>query len=275
MKSKIIASSVFAIGLMCSTQALSQEENSGGLSETEFNALTASEGYQAMIKLAPLAADSPEEEEKLSEMIQMAKAARENFVTDIIDPNEIYDVVIQAGHVPRRKGATGSTGQHIVEQEGNALIAELLRPMLEAQQMNFRIIDADSFEKGPKVDGTHYIKTNIFLSLHLDGSRKPCASSASLGYNDRTIENGRQNMQLLGFGLAIALDLKAQDFMRDNFTKNLSHYGDYGKIDSKIAEGILEMSELSCPDDEKNFLLSAEIIAKNIDTAISFMLKEK
>lgn len=270
-----LALGVFAVSFLGCGIAICQESYSGGLTEEEFDILAASEGYQAMIKLPPLAADSAEEEQKLAEMVEMAKAARENFVTDEIDPNEFYDVVVQAGHIPRRKGATGSTGKLIVEQQGNALVAELLRPMLEEQGISFAIIDADSFESGTTIDGTHYIKTQIFLSLHLDGSEKPCASSASLGYNDRTIENGRQNMQLLGVGLAIALDLKAKDFMRDNFTRNLSHYGDYGKVDSQIAEGILEMSELSCPDDEEDFLLAAEAIAENIDTAITFMLKEK
>ena len=75
--------------------------------------------------------------------------------------------------------------------------------------------------------------------------------------------------------LAIAINANAKDFMRDNFTTNLSHFPEYKRSDSKIAEGVVEMSELTCPDDEKAFLLAADTIARNISTAISFMLKEK
>ena len=169
-------------------QAFAFAESGGGLTDEEFAALEQSEGFKAMQVSPPLAANS----ENLDKWVINAKSAKLNFVTDVISSKTTYDVIIQGGHLKRTKGYTGTTGALITEQEGTALVASLLRPLLEEQGIRYAIIDADSHKSGSTIDGTNFFKTQIFVSLHLDGSKKPCASSASLGYNQ---ELGKQSMQ--------------------------------------------------------------------------------
>lgn len=258
----------FSIMLSLFSPSLISAQNVGGLTAEEFAMLENSDGYKLLGKNNTLAANGA----NLKKWANKAKQAKLNLKPQKVDRNKHYQVVLQVGHFPRKKGATGSQGKLINEQEGASLIAELLAAQLTELGIDFVLIGADDweYENGVKQKGT-LVKTDIFLSLHLDGSKKPCASSASLGYNPKF---GKASMQLFGAGLAIALDYNAADFMRDNFTKNLSHYGDYGKSNSQIAEGIVELSELSCSTQEKDFLLSAQDIANNLAVAFTFALKK-
>ena len=260
-----LISTIF-VSMMLASAATAQ--NFWGLTVEEFSQLEQSEGYAALGRQASLSATAA----NLQRMIEQAKDAKANFTSDKVDRDHHYQVVLQVGHIGRTSGATGSTGALIEEQQGAALIAELVSARLTTAGVDHIVIDADSWEydNGVRPNGT-LVKTDIFLSLHMDGSKKPCASAPSLGYNPKF---GKESMQLFGAGLAIALDLNAADFMRDNFTANLSHYGDYGRSNSQIAEGIVELTEVTCRTDEEKFLLNAEAIADNLAVAFSFALKD-
>lgn len=245
-------------------------QNLDGLNAEEFSNLSASDGFKALQSPNKLAATP----DNLNPWIEKAKQAKTSLtVATSVDQKIHHSVVLQVGHLGRTKGSTGSTGKYITEQEGASLIVQMLSDELADRNVEHIVLDADSYEfkDGKKLPKGILFKTDLFLSFHLDGSNKPCASSASLGYNPKF---GKLSMQLLGAALAIALDINAENFMRDNFTKNLSHYQDYGRSNSQIAEGIVELSELSCATQEERFLLNSETIAKNFAIAITFMLKE-
>ena len=238
-----------------------------GLTEEEFAVLVARPEVRAMKSPAVFVLNINQAEQASSKM----KAAKKSFIEDTIDNAVKYDVIIQVGHFPRIRGATGSEGTYIAEQDGTAYVATQIRGLLSETDYKFAVIGADAYKTGEKIDAQHFFRTKLFISLHLDGSSTPCASSASLGYNPAF---GRDQMQLFGVGLAIALGLNAREFMDDNFTPNLSHFYSYRHSNSELAEGIVEMGELSCPEQEIKFLVGADQIAANLFTAIGFALKE-
>jgi hypothetical protein len=79
-------------------------------------------------------------------------------------------VVIQRGHVPRRTGATGTTGEQAFAIDAAARAALHVRRIGHQS----RIINAD-------VADSEY-RGDMFVAIHYDGSTNPTASGASVGY---------------------------------------------------------------------------------------------
>lgn len=173
-----------------------------------------------------------------------------------------YDVVIQVGHYPRTTGATGGQGKRVNEQEASAWVAEMLSSKLRAAKLNAIVIPADNFRDG--------LRTRAFIALHTDASNVACKVGPSLGYGNSTNKAG---MNTLAVAVAISLGIPPEKFMRDNYTKNLSGYYAYKRIDASDYEGVLEMIELTCPEQEDMFLGNASTLADNLATAIQISLR--
>lgn len=191
-----------------------------------------------------------------------AKVAHETLKAQQGDTGTEYDVIIQAGHYNRKTGKTGGTGKYVTEQQVAAFVAQSVRQQLSNTDIRLLIIDADNFSKP--------LKTKIFLSLHTDSSANPCSVGPSVG-----IAGGsdRKGMHSIALALAITLGIDPEEFMKDNYTTNLSGYYAYKRVSSSYIEGVLEMSELSCPLQEDNLLGNAAQLSRNLSTAIKFSLR--
>jgi hypothetical protein len=81
-------------------------------------------------------------------------------------------VVVQMGHVPRTRGATGSSGHRGSEQEFARQVGVRIAERLDRQGRTVWLIGAD--DPIPASD--------IFVALHQDGSTNPKARGASIGF---------------------------------------------------------------------------------------------
>ena len=80
-------------------------------------------------------------------------------------------------------------------------------------------------------------------------------------------------MHGIALALAITLGLDAEKFMRDNYTADEAGYYAFKSVQTDNFKGLLEMSELTCPDQEGKLLTSAATLAANLATAIQFGLR--
>lgn len=81
-------------------------------------------------------------------------------------------VVVQMGHVPRTKGATGTSGHRGTEQEFARQLAPRIASRVE--QLGHRCIVIGADDPIPACD--------VFIALHQDGSVNAAARGASVGY---------------------------------------------------------------------------------------------
>lgn len=230
-----------------------------------FEQLASSKGYQALTKPRAFAFTAEDASMKADSIIALS----ETVTPSAIDPSAEYDVVVQAGHFGRTSGSTGSAGALLTEQQAAAAVASQLVASLVELDLKVALIGADSYRQGDKRDSQHYFKTKLFLSLHMDGSTTPCAAGPSIGYNPKF---GEDKMELIAVAVAISMERNALDFMRNNYTENLSHFYSYKHSNSSIAEGILELGELTCPGDELSFLRNFDVLVDNLSVAITFAL---
>ncbi|NOD96898.1 hypothetical protein GS610_06715 [Ruegeria sp. HKCCD6228] len=193
-----------------------------------------------------------------------AKKAHQSLNTDTLDASKYYDVVLQVGHYPRKKGVTGGEGELVIEQEIAALVATLVREKL-VSKLNVVVIPADGYKQN--------IKTKIFLALHTDSAplSKSCQLGPSIGYNDNTDALG---MRFLAFALARTFNYDLSKFMSDNYTKGLRSYYAFKHFNTTMFEGVLEMEELTCPEKERNLLVGADDLATNLALALELATKE-
>jgi len=140
-----------------------------------------------------------------------------------------FDVVIQAGHEGRTKGNTGAVGEIYNEQEWNILVANQVAKRLKEWNINVKRVPAK----------LSFLKTNIALSIHFDGSVKPCSSGASIGYPNK---NSYEFAQKWKKAYTKYYPFK---WHKDNFTKNLKHYYGYRQIYAKKFL-LLELGEITC-----------------------------
>lgn len=184
------------------------------------------------------------------------------------DTKQNYDLILQIGHFKRKTGKTGGSGRLVSEQQIAALVGvELLEKLASVRNdgadIKTLLIGADNITPG--------LKTRIFLALHTDAAENSCAVGPSVGYHNKGDAKG---MHGIAVALACTLRLKdAAQFMRDNYTKNLSDYYAYSQIDSEQFEGVLEMSELTCPSQENLLLERVDDLTTNLAVAIQFALR--
>lgn len=166
---------------------------------------------------------------------------------------QVHDVVLQPGHFWRTSGATGSQGAHVAERSLAAFLVQRISTALKDGGYDVLVIPADGYPRP--------IDTQIFLAIHADGSETPCNSAPSMGYDDPSDTLG---VHAVGFALATALGYSYDEFMDDGFTKALREYYAFPHMRTTKFEGVLEVGELSCPEEEELLISSAELVASNI-----------
>ena len=131
-----------------------------------------------------------------------------NRISSIKPKSTIYDIIVQMGHVGRKKGATGAPG----ERDWTEKLGKAMKPLLKKSGLKFRIMGADNWlKKKPN-------KAKIFFSLHYDGSTNKNARGFSCGYPVGTNQR---------FKDAMAMSYKQfTEFNQrpDNYTKGLRNY---------------------------------------------------
>lgn len=140
------------------------------------------------------------------------------------------DVLIQAGHEGRITGSTGASSKYGKEIEWTAIVAdETTRLLKEA--------GVDVIRCGAKIPIS---RVKLAVSIHFDGSKKPCNSGASIGYGNSNHKKLADNWK----------DIYSKEFpfrwMKDNFTKNLSQYYGYKYTFTQKGFLVLELGELTC-----------------------------
>lgn len=192
------------------------------------------------------------------------RAAIRNFkAQDLVisrgDVDIRYDVILQPGHFWRTSGATGTEGQHVSERNLVALIVKDTARLLRAEGHSVLVIGADGFNK----EG---LRTKVFLALHADGNDNPCSSAPSMGYDD---DSDLLGVHSIGYGLSQALGYSYEQFMDDGFVPSLTNYYTFKHIRTSRFEGILELGELTCPDEEVLLVENALGIANNLAVMLS------
>lgn len=176
------------------------------------------------------------------------------------------DILIQAGHEGRKSGATGATGPLGNEVDWTTLVADSATVNLRQKGFKVLRVSAD-FQQGYKAE------VKLALFIHFDGSKKPCSSKASVGYDDPTDQPAAKAWKdfynlYWPFG-----------FMPDNYTTNLSDYYGFSYTHTEDSELVLELGEITCLE-QAEWLLPrlewiGEIIAEFIETRLSeFVLGE-
>jgi hypothetical protein len=150
-------------------------------------------------------------------------------------------VVVQAGHVARKTGSTGTNG----EQPFNIAVSEMVVQVLRARHVNAHWIEAD-----PSLDAYH---GDFFVAIHADGSVKSSATGASVGYR-----NGRG--KTFAHAIKAAYQQRAGDagyellFRDDNYTEDLHLYYGTGNAlaqNPQTRAVIVEAGFLTSPKERK------------------------
>jgi hypothetical protein len=143
----------------------------------------------------------------------------------------VADVVVQAGHCHRTRGATGTHR----EQEFTWALGRRLRDALAAAGHTATLVGAD--DRVPPSD--------VFVALHTDGSGNPRRRGASVGYPDDA-----------GRALARAWKLEHQrggfpgGFLADNYTAALRGYYGFRKSRAPV-RFLAEHGTTTNRDDER------------------------
>ena len=145
------------------------------------------------------------------------------------DPHKNYQVILQPGHFGRTSGRTGGAGANVTEQELVAFIVAKTAAYLITNHIDVLTIPADNFDK----TGLH---GDIFLAVHADTAKKPCATGPSLGYAKGSSLLG---MHSIGFALATSMGQTYADFKKDNFTVGEHEYYAFKFITTKGYGGLL------------------------------------
>lgn len=127
-------------------------------------------------------------------------------------------VLIQAGHVGRKRGATGTRGAVITEQQATERLAAGVVWLLGLNGVHVDYVPADP---RPWPSRTY----DAFVALHFDGSTNPAARGASFGYPRRTAAASQALAQSIWSGLVFAGHPSGR--RPDNYTgaRMSSYYG--------------------------------------------------
>ena len=140
-------------------------------------------------------------------------------------------VLIQAGHVGRLTGNTGSVCNGLKERDWNNIVAKEVERILKSKGIEVERV-------GARVPIANAV---IAVAIHFDGSERPCATGASIGHNGTAS----------ACALARAWKREYRSFFpfrwhRDNFTKNLSHYYGFSQVNTTKGFLVLELGEITC-----------------------------
>jgi hypothetical protein len=198
---------------------------------------------------------------------EKARTAHRTASVERGDLSKTYDVIIQIGHYPRKTGRTGGQGKFVSEQEVAALVAVGLKQQLAGikngnKPFSVLLVGADDYAQR--------LKSKIFLALHTDAAEKQCAVGPSVAYQKIGDAAG---MHAVALALAITLSKDAEKFMNDNYTRDEAGYYAFRQFDTVEFKGLLEMSELTCPEQERALLERAAVLSTNLAYAIQFALR--
>lgn len=123
-------------------------------------------------------------------------------------------VVLQQGHVPRKRGSTGAPGEQDYARAVTADITDNAAALLRAAGHRARVIGAD--QRVPRSDA--------FVAVHYDGSTNSSAKGASVGYR-----NSRSRALAHAWKRAYDRAGHRWGFRSDNYTPALARYYGTGR----------------------------------------------
>lgn len=151
----------------------------------------------------------------------------------------MIDIVIQAGHVGRTTGNTGTVGTPTAGDEEiqlTPIVARIAGDTLRAAGFAV-VVDDAVYDK--KYD------CKLAVAVHFDGASTPGSSGASIGYPDGTPAGS--NKPAADKWKTIYGEVWPFKWMPDNFTANLRGYYGYNWTSTTIAEVLFELGELTDP----------------------------
>ena len=150
----------------------------------------------------------------------------------------VFDVLVSAGHegrpescarFPQRACNLGAAG----ERTWTPIVADAIAKTLRAHGLSVARLPAD-------FDGTFDVSAAVFV--HFDGSAHPCSSGASIGYH-RSSDVAAADAWRTLYGVYFPFR-----FQPDNFTAGLRNYYAYRQVDASDGALVLELGEITCPE---------------------------
>ena len=166
-------------------------------------------------------------------------------------------VLIQAGHVGRTKGNTGSISTDgLVEAKWNDRVAKRVEEILNKKGIKVTRVGAS----------IPIVNAIIAVAIHFDGASKECATGASIGH-DGSVESQH---------LAKAWRKEYSKFFpfkwhKDNFTPNLKHYYGFSRVSASRGFLVLELGEITCKEQTDWLKPRLDEVANRI---ANFIIKE-
>jgi len=171
---------------------------------------------------------------------------------------KIIEVIIQAGHEGRTHGNTGAVGKKYTEQAWTVLIANEVAKQLKLWKISVKRVSAT----------IPFSQAKIAISIHFDGSTKPCQTGASIGYPSQKSYRFAQKWK------KAYTNYFPFKWHKDNFTKNLKYYYGYRKIKAEKFL-LLELGEITCEKQTKWLKPRLKKIAYLIALTIADELKRE
>jgi len=140
-------------------------------------------------------------------------------------------VLIQAGHVGRTSGNTGSIHNGLVESKWNERVAKRVEDILKKRGISVERVGA----RIPKTTAT------IAVAIHFDGSARECATGASIGHDDSLASRILAKHWRREYGAFFPFK-----WHKDNYTRNLSHYYGFSNVTTSKGFLVLELGEITC-----------------------------
>ena len=129
--------------------------------------------------------------------------------------------VVQAGHVPRTRGATGAQGLLGTEQQFTLKTATYVQKWLTLRGWTCEMIGADD----------DVPDSSVFVAIHHDGARSSKARGPSVGYPPGDDQSKRAAQEWKrSFGQAYP----GPSFRPDNYTDGLKYYYGYRKTRASV-----------------------------------------
>jgi len=141
-------------------------------------------------------------------------------------------VLLQAGHEGRTTGNLGSRNGEYREVEWNTFITKEIEKELKRHNINVTRVGAD----------IPFANARIAVAIHFDGSKRPCSTGASIGYDINHINTKK----LANHWKNIYKDYFPFKWHRDNFTQNLADYYGFSRVNSEKGFLVLELGEITC-----------------------------
>ena len=182
-----------------------------------------------------------------------------------------YDVILQPGHFLLERCCNNRTGTEgtvenrtVYEQDFVAFVSLQIAKILTERNVSVLVIPADKNRFSSK------LQTKVFLAIHLDGANKQCTSGSSLGYG---MERDVLGAHAVGLALSRARGIGYDEFLKDNFTAALKDYYAFARIQSSVFEAVVELAELSCPEQALEVIDATPRIINNLASMLKTIVE--